>query len=160
MIRHIILLLILWILPAIHAQEPTLNHVMYIRAEIGEPINEGYDADGLLKVTIPITGGTVTGKIAGTIVPGGADFQTVDTLAQVSRLHAVYDFVTGDSITVSVINDGINVFRDNDYYFCTAPRFSCDPDSQWAWLMNRIFVCRPVEFGNGYIVLRVWECRD
>ena len=44
------------------AQTPTLTHVFDIRAEIGEAINGGMNPHGV-RVPIPITGGTVEGKV-------------------------------------------------------------------------------------------------
>ncbi len=152
-------------LPAlITAQTPTLKHVFDIRAKIGQSINEGTDADGRLKVTIPITGGEVTGDLNAIILPGGADHQLVDTIRKTNTLRAVYDILTPDSTIIRVTNEGINLFAPNTYYFVTTPTFelllpqpSSERTTPYDWLTERIFVCRPINFGNAEITLRVWQ---
>ena len=137
------------------AQTPTLTHVFDIRAEIGEAINGGANPHGV-RVTIPITGGTVTGKVNGKIIPGGADYQLVNPEQHRSELQAIYTIMTNDSVAIHVCNEGINRFAPDDSYFMTSPTFECDINSQYNWLNNRIFVCRPVAFAPSAITLRVW----
>lgn len=141
----------------LEAQTPGLRHVVDIRAEIGASVSESADQEGCVRVTIPITGGSVTGDLNAVILPGGADHQLVDTIRRRNSLCAVYDIMTPDSTVIRVRNEGINLYGDGKYYFVTSPKFECDPASSYAWLMDRIFVCRPVGFGNGEITLRVWE---
>ncbi len=140
---------------SISAQTPTLTHVFDIRAEISEAINGGQNPHGV-RVTIPITGGEVTGRINGTIIPGGADYQLVNPEHQRSELKAIYTIMTNDSVAIQVCNEGINRFSPDDSYFMTSPKFECDINSPYNWLNNRIFVCRPVGFEQSAITLRVW----
>ncbi len=140
------------------AQTPELNHVLDISALIGEAV-DGERRDGGVERVIPITGGEVTGRISGTILPGGADYQLVDSENKRTTLRAVYEFVTPDSVTVKVVNEGINTYGEDGYYFMTSPRFECDRNSSYAWLNDRIFVCSPVGFEDGKIILRVWEVK-
>ncbi|MDE5881202.1 MAG: DUF3237 domain-containing protein [Muribaculaceae bacterium] len=53
----------------------------------------------------------------------------------------------------------MNCYSPGDYYFMTTPKFECDQNSRYAWLNDRIFVCQPVGFEEGAIVLRVWEVK-
>lgn len=139
----------------LHAQTPTLTHVFDIVAEIGEAINGGPCPHGV-RVTIPITGGSVTGKVNGKIIPGGADYQLLNPEQQRSELQAIYTIITEDSVAIHVCNEGINRFAPDDSYFMTSPKFECDVNSSYNWLNNRIFVCRPVGFEKNAITLRVW----
>lgn len=140
---------------SLSAQTPTLTHVFDIRAEIGEVINGGQNPHGV-RVTIPITGGEVTGKVNGKIIPGGADYQLVNPDQQRSELQAIYTIMTNDSVAIHVCNEGINRFASDDSYFMTSPKFECDINSSYNWLNNRIFICRPVGFEQNAIILRVW----
>ena len=137
------------------SQTPALTHVFDIHAEIGNAINGRVNPHGV-RVTIPITGGTVTGKINGTIIPGGADYQLVNPDQHRSELQAIYTIMTNDSVAIHVCNEGINRFAPDDSYFMTSPKFECDINSPYDWLNNRIFICRPVDFAPSAITLRVW----
>ncbi len=137
------------------AQNPTLTHVFDIRAEIGEAINGGENPHGV-RVTIPITGGEVSGKINGKVLPGGADYQLVNPAQQRSELQAIYTIMTNDSVAIHVCNEGINRFAPDDSYFMTSPKFECEINSPYNWLNNRIFICRPVGFEPNAITLRIW----
>ncbi|GAA6142444.1 DUF3237 domain-containing protein [Hydrogenophaga sp. 5NK40-0174] len=59
---------------------PTLEHVADLVVQVSEPIEAG-DVTGLnsrgKRRVIPITDGTVSGRINGRVLPGGADFQLV-----------------------------------------------------------------------------------
>lgn len=139
----------------LNAQSPNLTHVFDIRAEIGEAIGGGENPHGV-RVTIPITGGEVTGKINGKIIPGGADYQLVNPGHQRAELKAIYTILTNDSVAIQVCNEGINRFATDDTYFMTSPKFECDIHSPYDWLNNRVFICRPVGFEEKAITLRVW----
>lgn len=136
-------------------QTPTLRHVMDIRAEICGAYNGGKAPHGE-RVVIPITGGEVTGEISGKVIPGGADYQLVDGARCRGELCAIYSIMTEDSTLINVRNEGINCWGEGNQYFVTSPKFECNVDSKYGWLNDRIFVCRPVGFEPGAIVLRVW----
>lgn len=137
------------------AQTPALTHAFDIHAEIGQAINGGKCPHGV-RVTIPITGGSVTGKVNGKVIPGGADYQLMNPDQGRSELQAIYTIMTNDSVAIHVCNEGINRFSPDDSYFMTSPKFECDINSPYDWLNNRIFVCRPVGFEQNAITLRVW----
>lgn len=143
---------------SIYAQTPELEHVFDIRAEISQAINGGQNPHGV-RITIPITGGEVTGKVNGKIIPGGADYQLLNPEQGRSELKAIYTIMTNDSVAIHVCNEGVNVFAKDDNYFMTSPKFECDIKSPYNWLNNRIFVCRPVGFEQNAIVLRVWMAK-
>ena len=137
------------------AQTPTLTHVFDIKAEISDAINGGQCPDGV-RITIPIVGGEVTGKVNGKVIPGGADYQLLHPDQKRSELQAIYTIMTCDSVAIHVCNEGINRFAPDDAYFMTSPKFECDVNSPYNWLNNRIFICRPVGFEQNAITLRVW----
>lgn len=151
-----ILFLLFLISVDIQAQDPVFRHVFDIRAEISDAVNVGSVPHGE-RIIIPITGGEVTGEVNGKILPGGADYQLIDTVGKQSELKAIYTIMTEESIPIYVTNEGINRFKEGDYYFMTSPKFECDKNSKYGWLNSKIFVCRPVKFENNAIVLRVWE---
>lgn len=140
------------------AQDPEMRHVFDIHANISAA-KEGKRLPEGKQVIIPITGGEIKGEVEGRILPGGADYQIVDTLNKRTLLRAVYNILTPDSVVIKVINEGINTYGDGNYYFMTSPKFEVDRKSPYGWLNDRVFVCRPVGFGEGQIILRVWETR-
>jgi hypothetical protein len=77
---------------------PTLEPVATLTVSVSQPIEAG-DTFGLSsrgkRRIIPITGGTVSGRLNGRVLPGGADFQLVvsDTCAD---LDARYMLQLGD----------------------------------------------------------------
>lgn len=132
---------------------PALVHVADLNVEIGAPIVVGTTPHGLRRV-IPITGGTVEGlRLAGRILPGGADFQNIrdDGLAE---LHARYVIEASSGALVYVENTGIRhgpreaIERLNRgetvdpalIYFRTVPRFETASPAL-AWLTRGIFLC-------------------
>lgn len=139
----------------VNAEEPVLKHVFDIHAECGEPRVVG-DIPGGKRVMIPITGGWTKGMINAEILPGGADYQLVDTVSGRVEFDAIYTIKTTDSSLINVRNIGVSSNRDGKPYFTTTPKFEADKKSDYGWLGDRIFVCRPIGFGNGSVTLRVW----
>lgn len=132
--------------------EPTLEHAFDVEAEIEDPIDVGETGDGHRRI-IPISGGTVSGKLEGRVLPAGADYQLF-RVDRPSELIAKYAIETEDGSTIYVQNRGIRVapeaiserIRDGkdvdpaDVYFRSTPRFeTADPDL--AWLEEHVFVC-------------------
>ncbi|MCA2216019.1 DUF3237 domain-containing protein [Jidongwangia harbinensis] len=102
---------------------------------LGGSLSVGASKRGTRNV-IPITGGTVSGRVAGTIVPGGADYQLIGSTA---RLDARYLLRTNDGEYIVVRNCGafgqlIPVFEARaagPYHFLNTGRFlSSDPQLQ------------------------------
>jgi len=85
--------------------QPELRPFCTLEVEVGAPLDVGEGRFGLRRI-VPIVGGRVSGpKISGTILSGGADWQTVaeDGLAE---LNARYAFETDDGAIVEIINYG------------------------------------------------------
>lgn len=137
------------------AGEPVLRHVFDIHATCCDAICVG-DIPGGRRVMIPITGGNVEGDVVAGIIPGGADYQMIDTVSGRTGFDAVYTLRTHDGSFINVRNIGVSTSGDRGDYFTTAPRFEAPVGSRYDWLNNRVFVCRPVGFGAGVVHLRVW----
>ncbi len=85
---------------------------------------------------IPITGGSFAGpRLRGTILPGGADWQT-SRPDGVTELDALYSMRCDDGTVVIVRNQGVIAAGG---YLRTAPRFEA-PAGPHAWLNEAQFV--------------------
>jgi len=102
---------------------------------LGPSLSVGASKRGTRNV-IPITGGTVSGRVNGTIVPGGADYQLIGATA---TLDARYLLQTDDGVYIIVRNCGafgqlIPVFETpsaGPYNYLNTGRFSSgDPQLQ------------------------------
>lgn len=131
--------------------EVKVKHVFDIHAKCSEARNLGVIPGGL-RVMIPIVGGNVEGDVVADILPGGADYQLVDTVSGRVEFNAIYTLRTNDSKLINVRNVGVS----KGDYFTTSPVFEAPVDSQYDWLNNRIFICKPIGFGDGIVHLRVW----
>lgn len=75
-----------------HLPAPTLKPVCDLTVTVAAPIEAGavtgLNSHGRRRI-IPITGGTVRGRLNGTVLPGGADFQLVvsDTCADLDARY-------------------------------------------------------------------------
>src|SRR5947209_8285890 len=85
---------------------PALSFVADIRVDVGEPVTIGHTGAGLRRV-IPILGGSVQGpRLAGRVVPGGADFQNLRTDG-VMELEAKYVLEATNGALIYVVNRGL-----------------------------------------------------
>lgn len=110
--------------------------VLEIIAEVGETLTVGNTPEGFLRL-IPITGGTFSGKeIAGTVVPGGYDWNTEkkDGLAHV---FAKYALRTDDGTYISVQNEGFLDSSESEGMIKTTPRFQV-ADGKYDWLRKGV----------------------
>lgn len=137
------------------AESPSLREVFDIHAKCGPGIVVG-DVPGGKRVMIPITGGEVKGEVDAKIIPGGADYQMVDTVRGRVEYRAIYTLLTEDSTYINVTNVGVSSNVGGKNYFVTSPKFEVAVATPYGWLNDRIFVCRPVKFERDGIVLRVW----
>lgn len=86
---------------------------------------------------ISITGGTFKGpEISGTVLPGGADWQT-DRPDGITEVEALYSMRCDDGTVIIVENRG--VIASGGAYMRTAPRFEA-PEGSHAWLNQSQFV--------------------
>jgi hypothetical protein len=108
--------------------------LMTIAVDVAPPVDLGA-VDGLMRRCIPLGGGSVSGRYEGTVVPGGADWQTVapDGTLEIS---ARYVLALAEGI-VEVRSNGVRtaepavlerlargeIVPADAYYFRTAMRF-------------------------------------
>jgi hypothetical protein len=136
--------------PLIPAPAPV--HVLDAWIEVAAPWEAGVTSEGARRM-IAITGGRVAGpEIAGTVLPGGADYQTI-AADGLTRLHARYAIETDRGERIYVENTGLRFgpadalarLRDGLpvdpalIYFRTAPRFET-ASPRLAWMQSSLFV--------------------
>ncbi|GIG39259.1 DUF3237 domain-containing protein [Cellulomonas phragmiteti] len=83
---------------------PTVQPFCTLEVELSPVLDLGLGRTGQRRI-IPIVGGTVTGRVSGTILDLGADWQTV-LHDDVAELDARYAFRTPDGALVEVVNRG------------------------------------------------------
>jgi len=148
---------------------PTFEHAFDLDVVVEEPIEIGDTGDGERRI-IPIKEGTVSGRIEGHVLPGGADFQLF-RVDRPSELVAKYAIETESGSRVYVENRGI---RDaspeikrrlgegeevdpEDVYFRSVPEFeTADPDLEW--LTRSVFVATGIRQPRG-VKISVWEVK-
>jgi hypothetical protein len=108
-----------------------LEPLAELRVQIAAPIEAGRVPGGRRRI-IPITGGTVSGRLEGVIEPGGADWslQRDDGTATVS---ATYPVRTGDGTVLTITNQGTVTARDGVPLGLTTIRIEA-PEGPWAFL--------------------------
>lgn len=128
-----------------------LTPVFELAVDVGVPQSVGRDAAGERRC-VPITGGSVAGKISGVVLAGGADWQVLrpDGLAD---LDARYMLKLESGALVEVWSRGLRIgpaevmaklargerVDPSSYYMRTAMRFeSAAPELQW--LVQRLHV--------------------
>lgn len=131
---------------------PTLEHLCDVAVSIAAPVEVGQTPQGLRRM-IPITGGTVSGpRLAGRIVPGGADYQLISG-GTTAALDARYVLELTDGTRVFVHNTALRhasaettarlvrgeLVPPEAVYFRCQPRFEA-PAGPWQWLGERQFV--------------------
>lgn len=128
---------------AVSPAAPELEFAVRLHVTLGQAYSVGKTTHGT-RIIIPITGGTFEGpEIKGEILPGGADYQMVDASTGHTEVEAIYCIRTDDGVTIHVRNNGIIEMSKDGMYFTCAPKFEAPADSRYAWLNNRLFVCRP-----------------
>ncbi|WP_428642871.1 DUF3237 domain-containing protein [Roseibium sp.] len=130
---------------------PQLTHFCDLTVELGPVREMGHGRNGARRI-IPIIGGTVTGKVNGTVLTLGADWQT--TLADgTTDIDTRYAFETEDGAVIEIINKGTRygpphvlaaLARGEDvdpalYTFRTAARLETG-DARYDWVNRTIFV--------------------
>ncbi len=122
------------------------EQVMTIRADCPDDqrLWVGQNDTGLLRV-IQITGGTFQGEnLSGTIVPGGADWNTgfggdgPDTFTSV-HVFAKYLLKTDDGVYIAIENTGTRDKRHEPTRIVTTPRFFA-PSGPYEWLNTGVYV--------------------
>ena len=95
---------------------------------------------------IPITGGTLSGKITGKVLSGGADYQN---LANPATIDARYLWQTSDGEVIIVRNGGS--------FGLLAPSFEVRVDSKYAWLNKGLYLSSNPGPGSGGVGLTFYE---
>lgn len=131
---------------------PRLEHLCNLAVEVGVPIDAGHSPLGQRRL-VAILGGSVGGRLAGRVLPGGADFQLIHG-ATLARLEARYMLELEDGARVFVQNNGLRVASAE----LTARLLRGEPvapeavyfrgqvsletgDARWSWLNERQFLC-------------------
>jgi hypothetical protein len=142
---------------------PTLEFVCRGYVHLAEVIKAGELTYGERRI-VPFTGGHFEGKIAGKVLPGGADTQWVrpDGTAVVD---ASYMIGTDDGAVVYLHNHGLRAIPldvvdrisrgeevdPTSYYFRTTPEFTSG-SPKYAWVNDFIGVCSGIRVGNSVIL--------
>lgn len=131
---------------------PELEFVCQVDVAVAKPLIVGAAPGGERRI-VPILGGTVTGpRMAGTILPGGADHQLIRPDG-VTEIVARYTLQLDDGALVYVVNRGLRHAAPEDMarllrgepvppervYFRTAPVFETASPAH-AWLHRRLFL--------------------
>jgi hypothetical protein len=98
---------------------------------------------------IPITGGTLNGKITGKVLFGGADYQN---LANPPTIDARYLWQTSDGEIIIVRNGGA--------FGLLAPSFEVRLGSKYEWLNNGVFLSSNPGMGAGGVMLTFHESKQ
>ena len=149
---------------------PALEHVCDLEVSVSAPIDAGVlmglGTQGRRRI-IPITGGIVTGRIQGRVLPGGADFQRVpnDTTADLDARYLIalegdyageHVFVMNRALRRATPEDvqrllkGEPVDPDRVYFRC-APVFEVSTP-RLQWLTENIFVGAGARAPNGVFI--------
>jgi len=97
---------------------------------------------------IPITGGTINGRIAGKVLAGGADYQN---LKSPMTIDARYLWQASDGEVIIVRNGGSMGLL--------APTFEVRVDSPYAWLNKGLYLSSNPGMGSGGVGLTFYESR-
>jgi hypothetical protein len=95
---------------------------------------------------IPITGGELSGRISGKVLPGGADYQN---LANPATIDARYLWQTADGEIIIVRNAGA--------FGSLVPTFEVRTDSPYAWLNDGLYLSSNPGMSQGGVALTFYE---
>jgi hypothetical protein len=98
---------------------------------------------------IPITGGTLTGKITGKVLFGGADYQN---LANPATIDAHYLWQTSDGEVIIVRNGGS--------FGSLVPTFEVRLGSKYEYLNNGMYLSSNPGMGAGGVALTFYESKQ
>ena len=98
---------------------------------------------------IPITGGTITGRISGKVLAGGADYQN---LGNPMTIDAHYLWQTSDGEVIIVRNGGS--------MGSLVPTFEARVDGKYAWLNSGKYSSSNPGMGSGGVGLTFYESRQ
>lgn len=145
--------------------EPELEFVFEVTATLAPPQELGATKYGIRRI-INITGGTFSGpRIRGTVLSGGADWQTVreDGTAD---LVAKYSLRTDDGKIILVENTGIRTapravlerlakgedVPPSEYYMRTAAKMEVEAGSKYDWLNRSVLISTGMRKANSVVI--------
>ncbi len=149
---------------------PQLEKIFSIEVSVDPPVVVGQDEIHGRRQLIPISGGIVTGRLTGKVLPGGVDSQIIRPDG-FTELVARYAIQLDDGCSVYIDNAGVRrvdpavaaevangKIADPKYvYFVTVPTFETY-DSKYAWLEKSIFLCRGVRLPDK-VLLNYYEVK-
>ena len=127
------------------------KEVLHLQVECSPPLEVKNCPDGYLRV-IPITGGVFNGEIEGTVVEGGADWNT-EKIDGSAHVFAKYLLKTKDGHYIVIENEGI-IPKENQGLIKTSPKFKADKNGKYAWLNNGVYV-GSLEPGQGKYAVEI-----
>ena len=149
---------------------PQLEKVFSIEVSVDKPVVAGQDNVHGRRQLIPITGGVVTGKLNGTVLPGGVDSQIIRPDG-FTELVARYALRLDDGCSVYIDNAGVrrvdpavaeevangNIVDPKYVYFVTVPKFETY-SPKYAWLERSVFLCRGIRLPDK-VLLNYYEVK-
>jgi len=95
---------------------------------------------------IPITGGELSGRITGKVLPGGADYQNLSNPATIDA-HYLWQTTDGEFIVV----------RNGGTFGSLVPTFEVRVDSPYAWLNSGLYLSSNPGPSAGGVALTFYE---
>ncbi len=147
---------------------PQLEFALELRVSLAPMLELGSRSSGN-RCSVPITGGTFRGPgIAGNVLPGGADWQFVESDG-LTFVEAQYVIETEDGVRIEVNNRGVRhgppdimarlaageSVHPGEYYFRTAPSFY-PPSGKYEWLKRSVYLGVGERYAD-LVVVRVWR---
>jgi hypothetical protein len=115
---------------------------------LGSSLSVGASKRGTRNV-IPITGGKTSGRVTGSVVPGGADYQLMSTSS--AKLDARYALSTTDGAYILVRNCGP--------FGALVPVFETRADGPYAFLNTNKYLSSDPGFAAGGVSITFYERR-
>lgn len=150
---------------------PTLEEVFSIDIKVDKPLVVGQDAEHGRRQMILITGGQVTGKITGEVLPFGVDSQVIRPDG-FTELVARYAIKLDDGNTIYINNAGVRRISDPEaakqasqgkivdpkfVYFTTIPTFETY-NAKYKWMEKSIFICYATRLPDK-VLLKFYEVK-
>ncbi len=148
--------------------QPSLEFIFEAKVTLDPPQELGQTNYGKRRI-IPITGGTFSGpNLNGTVLPGGADWQTVRADGT-ADLEARYTLKTDDGALIYIQNRGIRhappevlarlargeAVDPSEYYMRTAATFEV-ADGKYSWLTKTVVICTGARMKD-HVLLRFFK---
>ncbi|STZ76594.1 DUF3237 domain-containing protein [Bergeriella denitrificans] len=158
-------------LTAADIKEPTLEPAFMIDIQVAKPLVVGQDAQHGRRQLISITGGKVSGKLKGEVLPYGVDSQVIRPDG-FTELTARYAIKLEDGKTVYIDNSGIRRINDPEaaklvaqgqivdpkhVYFATVSKFETY-SPEYKWLEQSVFICYAVRLPDK-VLLKFYEVK-